>query len=83
MAVFTNPENVSNALISRVFLGSVRVFSSVFHLFNNGLSICIAHAVNGIVVTSSREINVFTDFYETLHQSMLTVFDRDIKDLLN
>lgn len=61
----------------------MEVFGSVPHLFNNGLSICIVHAVNGIVVASSQEINVFTDFYKTLHQSMLTVFDRDIKDLLN
>lgn len=48
-----------------------------------GLSICIAHAVNGIVVAGSREINVFTDLCEPLHQSMVTAFDRDIKDLLN
>lgn len=78
---FTDPENT---LIFTVFqiLFSV-IFWSVPHLCSEGLSICIAHAVNGVVVAGSREINVFTDLCEPLHQSMVTAFDRDIKDLLN
>lgn len=85
---FTDPWNRCNGtnkyLFFQVFQTSFSVsFWSVPHLCSKGLSICIAHAVNGIVVSGSREINVFTDLCEPWHQSMVTAFDRDIKDLLN